>query len=315
MVRRIIFYISILLLCIFTASCSKPAAGAATGEEEQTIINSDSNDNKDDNRATVSKADTQEEEESNLKVNDTLSDNSLTGQSVQLSQLLQDVTGNQKIQETLDQYPAETILNTDEVKEEDLDFLFYSEELNQEIKTRITGKSYGENCDIPYSELCYIRVLHRGFDGLTHIGELIVDQFIAEDMIDIFKELYGIDYPIERMELVDDYNADDNASMEADNTSAFNYRVIDGKTRLSEHSYGTAIDINPLYNPYIREMNGKTEVLPEASAEYADRSKDNPYYIKEGDPCWTAFTKRGFSWGGTWKNSKDYQHFQTNPDE
>ena len=105
------------------------------------------------------------------------------------------------------------------------------------------------------------------------------------------------------------------SSMAANNTSSFNYRPIDdGSGRLSLHSYGLAIDINPLYNPYVREMSGKQVTSPEEGSRYADRSLDNEYYIKKGDIVYEAFISRGFTWGGDWKNSKDYQHFQKKTD-
>ncbi|MDF2909105.1 MAG: hypothetical protein K0R34_4426, partial [Herbinix sp.] len=175
---------------------------------------------------------------------------------------------------------------------------------------RIDGKSYGETCTIPYEELRYVKVLHWGFDMQVHEGELIVNRSIAEDIVAIFKELYELEYPIERMVLVDEYDADDNTSMAANNSSAFNYRVIDGTDRISLHSYGVAIDINPQYNPYVRTMEGKTVVTPANGLEYADRTIDCQYYIVKDDPCYKAFTDRGFTWGGEWKNQKDYQHFQ-----
>lgn len=187
---------------------------------------------------------------------------------------------------------------------------FYYEEISEAIKVRIEGKSYGKDCDVPYEELRYVSVTYYGFDGDPHSGELIVNKAIAEDIVAIFKELYEAKYPIERMVLVDEYDADDNASMAANNSSAFNYRKVDGTDRLSNHSYGLAIDINPLYNPYVRKRDGKKIVTPEEGAEYADRSLSNPYYIHEGDACYEAFIKRGFTWGGEWKNSKDYQHFE-----
>lgn len=187
---------------------------------------------------------------------------------------------------------------------------FYYEEISNEIKDRIYGISYAKNCEIPYEDLRYVKVLHWGFDQQTHEGELIVSKLIAEDIVEIFKELYELKYPIERMVLVDEYNADDNTSMAANNSSAFNYRVIDGTNRISLHSYGVAIDINPQYNPYVRTLDGKTVVTPVNGAEYADRTLDCPYYITSEDPCYRAFIKRGFTWGGEWKNQKDYQHFQ-----
>ena len=187
---------------------------------------------------------------------------------------------------------------------------FYYEELSKEIKARITGKSYVEDCEVPFEELRYVKVLYWGFDEEPHVGELIVNKAIAEDITEIFKDLYEIKYPIEQMVLVDEYDADDEASMAANNTSAFNYRMIAGTNRLSKHSYGYAIDINPLYNPYVRVIEGKTVITPEKGEQYADRSLNCEYYIKEDDPCYQAFITRGFTWGGEWKNQKDYQHFQ-----
>jgi flagellar hook-basal body complex protein FliE len=223
---------------------------------------------------------------------------------------LEAYTDSEELKQALRAYPSGTEVDTRGWKDSLRDELFYSEELTQEIKDRITGKSYGEDCTIPYDELRYIRVLYRGFDGGTYLGELIVNQAIAQDILDIFRELYAIDYPIERMVLVDDYDADDDLSMAANNTSAFNFRFVAGTTRLSKHSLGRAIDINPLYNPYITKLDGKTAILPKLGAEYVDRTKDCPYYIREGDPCYEAFISRGFTWGGAWENSKDYQHFQ-----
>lgn len=192
--------------------------------------------------------------------------------------------------------------------------LFYYVEIPEEVKKRINGKSYGKDCTVPYEDLRYVRVLHWGFDEKTHLGELIVNKAIAQDVIDIFKELYEIKYPIEKMVLVDEYDADDNKSMADNNTSAFNFRVIDGTNTISQHGYGLAIDINPLYNPYVRKVNKKTVVTPENGKKYADRNLDCEYYIKKNDPCYKAFISRGFTWGGEWKNSKDYQHFQKSID-
>lgn len=197
-----------------------------------------------------------------------------------------------------------------EVNGQDISEYFYYEKLTEQVINRIKGKSYKQNCEVPYKELRYVRVLHWGFDDETHRGELIVNKAIAEDIVEIFKELYDQKYPIERMVLVDEYDADDNASMAADNTSSFNYRKVDGTDHLSLHSYGLAIDINPRYNPYVRTIDGEKVVLPDNGKEYADRSEGGSYYISIEDACYKAFIKRGFTWGGAWINSKDYQHFQ-----
>jgi hypothetical protein len=172
------------------------------------------------------------------------------------------------------------------------------------------NKSFSEGCTTEIKSLRYIRVLHYGFDGNIHIGELIVNQMIESDILEIFKELFDAQYPIEQMILIDEYDADDNLSMEANNSSCFNFRMIDGTTNLSKHAYGLAIDINPLYNPYIRTINDELVILPSNSMEYADRSLECEYYIKKNDVIYKAFASRGFTWGGDWTSSLDYQHFQ-----
>lgn len=214
--------------------------------------------------------------------------------------------------ESLRKLNAGTVINPELLESADniIDLCFYYEEIKDDIKARIQGKSYKDDCTVPYEDLRYVRVLYYGFDEKTHIGELIVNKTIASDIVDIFAELYENQYPIERMVLVDEYDANDNASMADNNTSSFNYRAVPGSTHLSKHALGLAIDINPLYNPYIRYDSNETTVLPVEGSKYADRSLDCPYYINEEDLCYKAFTKRGFTWGGIWKNSPDYQHFQ-----
>jgi hypothetical protein len=213
-------------------------------------------------------------------------------------------------QKALRKLAAGTILDITEPGDIIMNNCFYFEEIKDDIKIRIQGKSYKEDCTVPYEDLRYIRVLYYGFDEETHIGELIVNKAIATDIVDIFTELYEKQYPIESMVLVDEFDADDNTSMAADNTSSFNYRCVPGSTHLSKHALGLAIDINPLYNPYIQYTKNGTTVLPAEGTEYADRTLDNPYYIDENDLCYQAFTKRGFTWGGFWKDEPDYQHFQ-----
>jgi hypothetical protein len=222
------------------------------------------------------------------------------------SQLKETAASAQLSKESLQALSAGTVIDAGHLGDDYLDVGFYSESIDKALTSRIMGKSYKENTDITLEELRYVRLLHYGFDGQIHIGELIVNEFIAEDILDIFIELYEAEYPIESMILVDEYAGDDNASMNANNTSSFNYRTIAGSGSLSKHALGLAIDINPLYNPYIKDR----EVLPPGGTAYVDRSLDNPYYIKKNDICYKAFIKRGFTWGGEWKSSKDYQHFQ-----
>lgn len=186
---------------------------------------------------------------------------------------------------------------------------FYYEPLSDEIKVKISGKSFRENDRIDYSDLRLVTVRYIGFDGLDHDGELIVNVQVADDVAAIFKDLYAARYPIEKIRLIDEYDADDEASMEDNNTSAFCFRKIDGQEDLSDHSYGIAVDINPLYNPYVRSGFGERDVLPVNAGAYADRTAEFPYKIVPGDVCYNAFVSRGWKWGGEWDFPKDYQHF------
>lgn len=191
---------------------------------------------------------------------------------------------------------------------------FYYEPLSEDIKQRITGISYPETgCTVPYEDLRYVGLLYIDFNGEEQSGELICNKAIAQDMVEIFYELYRNDYRIERIRLVDEYGGDDTLSMLDNNTSCFNYRVVDGTTTLSKHALGCAIDINPFYNPYIvynKNGSGETYISPKGSEIYADRSQNFPYKIDENDLCYKLFTKHGFTWGGNWNSTKDYQHFQ-----
>lgn len=119
------------------------------------------------------------------------------------------------------------------------------------IIDKITGVSYVENDNISIDDLRYCSLLYNDFEGNTQHGELICNKSIAQDIVEIFYELYSSGYQIESVKLIDEYNGDDTASMEANNTSCFNYRVVDGTKKLSKHAYGLAIDLNPFYNPYI----------------------------------------------------------------
>lgn len=191
---------------------------------------------------------------------------------------------------------------------------FYYEPLSDAVKDKITGISYPESgCTVPYEDLNYVGLLYIDFNGEEQTGELICNKAIAQDMVEIFYELYQNDYRIERIRLIDEYDGDDTLSMMDNNTSCFNYRVVDGTTNLSKHALGCAIDINPFYNPYVvfnKDGTGETYISPKGSEPYTDRSLDFPYKIDESDLCYKLFTAHGFTWGGNWNSCKDYQHFQ-----
>jgi len=187
---------------------------------------------------------------------------------------------------------------------------FYAVKLDQALKDRITGLSYpadASGCKLSYDDLRYIKLLYVDFSGVTHDGELIVHAKLAQEVMTIFHELYQAGYPLASVRLVDDFGepGDDNLSMAANNTSAFNYRFVSGTNTLSRHSYGAAVDINPLFNPYIVG----NRVAPPGGADYVDRTRDFSGKIDHDDLCYKLFRKYGWSWGGDWSGDKDYQHF------
>ena len=170
---------------------------------------------------------------------------------------------------------------------------------------------------VSYDDLRYLSVLYYDFNGEVQTGELICNKGIVQDFVEIFYELYQNEYQIEKIRLIDEYQGDDTASMADNNTSCFNYRVVDGTSSLSKHALGCAIDINPFYNPYVvfnRNGSGETYISPPGSEIYADRSKEFPYKIDENDLCYKLFKEHGFVWGGDWNSCKDYQHFQKTVD-
>ncbi|MCR4989696.1 MAG: M15 family metallopeptidase [Lachnospiraceae bacterium] len=193
---------------------------------------------------------------------------------------------------------------------------FYYTIITDELKARITGISYPEddsNIAISYDDLRYLRIKYYDFDGNIQDGELICNKAIADDLADIFYELFENEYQIEKVRLIDEYNGDDTASMLDNNTSCFNYRLVENSSSLSKHALGRAIDINPFYNPYIvfgANPDGTDYISPAGSEIYIDRTADFPHKIDKDDLCCKLFKQHGFVWGGDWNSCKDYQHFQ-----
>lgn len=180
--------------------------------------------------------------------------------------------------------------------------------------TRMKGKTYKNNCTVPLSELRHVKVLYKNKAKQTLKGEIVCNKHIADDVAEIFYELYKANYPIERIRLMDDYNADDETAMRDNNTSSFNFRFISHSTKVSKHGLGLAVDLNTLYNPFVLTVDGKLHVEPETALKYVDRSKNFDYKIDENDLAYKLFIQHGFEWGGHWKTRKDYQHFEL-PDD
>ncbi len=200
----------------------------------------------------------------------------------------------------------EEVLPSSEISLGETAEVFEINPISEDIYNKIYGKSWTENAPISIESLSHITVTYWDFDNKSHLGELIVNASVGEDIKDIFKELYDAKYPIDKIKLIDEYDANDEASMKDNNTSAFCFRAQTSSSKLSLHSYGLAIDINPLQNPYT-----KGDIIQPGNAiEYVDRSTYKKGMILKDDPCYKAFISRGWTWGGEWKGVKDYQHFE-----
>lgn len=187
---------------------------------------------------------------------------------------------------------------------------FVATPIPDSVWVKMQGKTYVDNPHIQRSDLRYLRVLHWDYDQQSHRGELVCNKLIADKLLSIFRELYRQHYPIQRMRLPDEYDANDELQMRDNNTSCFCYRTIAGSKNLSYHARGLAVDINPLYNPYVRQRkDGTIYVQPATATPYANRSRTYRYKITKDDLCYRLFIQHGFTWGGNWKNYKDYQHF------
>lgn len=188
---------------------------------------------------------------------------------------------------------------------------FVAEPVPDGVWARMQGSTYRPNPHIGRSALRYVRVLHIGADGLPNLGVMVCNKAIATHLTQIFHQLYKARYPIERMVLPDDYGADDETQMRANNTSCFCYRTVKGTAKPSKHAMGMAVDLNPLYNPYVKvRTDGTRLVQPTTGTPYLNRSRSFPYKITSTDLAYRLFRQHGFSWGGHWKSCKDYQHFE-----
>lgn len=190
---------------------------------------------------------------------------------------------------------------------------FTYEKLSAKDKKAMIGVCYPKSgAKISLSELRKVTVKYVNFSKKTKKGVLIVNKSIAKKTAKIFYELYKHNYPIQRIKTIENYGGDDETSMRANNSSAFNYREIRDTGVLSNHGKGLAIDINPLINPCI--CDGVVE--PKTATKYVERDKKKckgkykKYMIDKNDFAYKVFKKYGFGWGGDYTSLKDYQHFE-----
>jgi hypothetical protein len=178
------------------------------------------------------------------------------------------------------------------------------------ILLSLNPSSFPKDCPVSVTELVYIRLQYFGFDNKEHNdGGLIVHNDVAEEILEIFKALYENQFPIRSIIPIHEYNNDDEKSMEANNTSAFNCRQVTGQPGIfSQHAYGRAIDINPLVNPYVKAS--KNIVLPNGAQQYVDRNTQTLGKINKDSLVYKLFSEKGWDWAGSWFDIQDYQHFE-----
>ena len=164
--------------------------------------------------------------------------------------------------------------------------------------------SYRKGCPVGPAQLRTVSVSYWGFDGKPKLGAVVVSARVAPDIVTVFRKLWAARFPLRRLEPVSVFRGSDDASMDADNTSAFNCRFVGGTTRWSMHAYGEAIDVNPVENPYVRGSH----VSPAAGRAFLDRSRYRKGMALHGGVLVRAFASVGWKWGAGFG---DYQHFST----
>lgn len=171
------------------------------------------------------------------------------------------------------------------------------------------GTAYQDLCPVPLSDLRYLTLTFRGFDGQAHLGELVVAASVADDVVSVFREIFEADFPIEEMRLVTTADIEAPATGDGNNTAATVCRLTRGSSSIvSAHALGLAVDVNPFMNPYLKD----DVVLPERASAYLDRDRDLPGMVTEESVVVRAFDRIGWTWGGRYNSLKDYQHFSAN---
>jgi hypothetical protein len=177
------------------------------------------------------------------------------------------------------------------------------------VRARMGG-TWHDGCPVPLSGLRYLTLGFRGFDGRVHTGELVVAARAAPSVVRIFRALFAQRFPIEQMVLPTTHDVSTGPTGDGNDTASFVCRTARGQTRLSAHAYGLAIDLDPFQNPFVRD----DLVLPELASAYRDRRWLRPGMLEPGSAAVRAFTREGWTWGGTFHRPKDYQHFSLTGD-
>lgn len=166
------------------------------------------------------------------------------------------------------------------------------------LEEALAGKEIPEEIK---KNLTLVTVKFFSFDREAREGQLVIHQDLAQDVQEIFNTLLEMQFPIQKMVPVVAYGWNDEASMQDNNTSCFNYRAVYKSERISNHSLGRAVDINPWLNPQVLASG---EVIPHGA--YYDPTRQGAVTAEIAD----LFKSYGWVWGGEWTTTKDWQHFQ-----
>lgn len=296
-----------------------------TGSSDENLANNDSYSDNNNNNDSSENASDNEDKHNNSTSGNTLSDNSISDNSIS-DNSLSDNSISDNTTEIILSYaipnapsvmnnPSGTVITLADIDVNNVGSYFIIMPIPDDIYEYINGRSYTPNSSITLDDLRYIKVLHYNFEHQIQVGEIIVNAEIANEIKDIFLSLFYNGYEIQSMYLPDRYwtgdgNTTDTASCDANNTSGFFYRTVDGTNKLSNHAMGKAIDINPQQNPYVSYKTGSPDCKHENALIYIDRTTNLPHVITENDLCYQLFVSRGYTWGGAWNSIKDYQHFE-----
>ena len=172
----------------------------------------------------------------------------------------------------------------------------------------LARSTWTSGCPVAATDLRYVTVSFRGFDGLAHTGELLVNARVADALVTVFGKLFAEGYPIERMRVTSAAELNAPPTGDGNTTAAFACRPVRGQTAWSQHAYGLAVDVNPFQNPYHKG----DVVLPELATSYLDRGDVRAGMILAGGPVVRAFASVGWQWGGDYRSLKDFMHFSAN---
>ncbi len=169
------------------------------------------------------------------------------------------------------------------------------------LRAQLAERMWHQGCPVPLSRLRVLTVSHWGFDRRVHRGRLVVNESVAEPLVGVFRRLYRLRFPLRRVQPL----------AVGDATVAFNCRRVvrspcstGSSGRWSDHAYGTAVDLNPVENPY---TGGCGRTTDPASVPYSDRSHQRPGMVTRAVVA--AFRTIGWGWGGNWTRAQDYMHF------